>query len=143
MKTFRNLRGYSRNGLLQGDICLILFRHVKTQRACRLFLDWLKSKNGEASRFEIVAFGRALQDGKVLDVLQDGAISEGFRYPMSSFYATVLNTLLKFGFMNKSPRYGKGLVYVTVFQPIPQNPPLLNTWWGFSYMVAERWNKEL
>jgi hypothetical protein len=107
---------------------------VKTQRACRAFLDWLKTKKGEASRHEITEFGRSLQDGRVLD---------GFKYPLSAFYATILNTLLRFGFMNRSPRYGKGLVYVTVYQPIPGRPPLLNTWWGYSYMVAERWNQEL
>ena len=46
-----------------------------------------------------------------------------------------------FGFISKQLRY-RGMVYAPVIQPIPKRAPVLTSWWGFAYLVAEKWNKE-
>jgi hypothetical protein len=46
-----------------------------------------------------------------------------------------------FGFIAKQLRY-RGVVYTPVMQPIPRRAPVLTSWWGFAYLVAEKWNEE-
>jgi hypothetical protein len=47
---------------------------------------------------------------------------------------------LGFGFIAKQLRY-RGMVYEPVIQPIPKRAPVLTSWWGFAYLVAEQWNE--
>ena len=134
MRTLQSLRGYSRQELVKGDVCELLFRHRKTQEACRVFVAWLKEKEGEATPREMSQFAWDLQEGRV---------KSGFTYQRRVFYGVVLKTLMTLGFVGKTMRYRKGVVYVPILQPIPRRAPLLGTWWGFAYMVAERWNQSI
>ena len=113
---------------MKGDVSQLLFRHAKTQRACRVFLEWLKNHGEEASPREVSQFTRDLQDGKIV---------KGFKYQRKSFYSTVLRRLKDFGFIAKQLRFGSGVVYAPVDQPIPKRAPLLTTWWGFAYLIAD------
>ena len=134
MRTMRSFRGHSRQDLVKGEISELLFRHRKTQQACRIFLDWLKGEASEATPKEVSQFARDLQAGRIV---------KGFTYQRRVFYATVLKTLMSFGFVGKATRYRKGIVYLAVLQPVPKRLPLLTTWVGFSYLVAEAWNRDM
>jgi hypothetical protein len=118
--------------MVKGDISELLFRHAKTQRACRIFLKWLRDRDCVASPSELSRFTRDLQAGKIV---------EGFRYQRKSFYGTILRRLMGFGFISKQLRY-RSMVYTPVIQPIPKRAPVLTSWWGFAYLVAEKWNQE-
>ncbi len=118
---------------MKGDIPELLFRHSKTQHASRIFLDWLKKNGCEASPSELSQFTRDLQAGRIV---------KGFRYQRKSFYRTILSCLLDFGFISKQSRYPNRVVYAPVIQPIPKRAPVLASWWGFAYLVAEKWNEE-
>ena len=117
---------------MKGDISELLFRHDKTQCASRIFLKWLRDHDCLASPSELSQFTRDLQAGKII---------EGFRYQRKSFYGTILRRLMGFGFISKQLRY-RGVVYTPVMQPIPKRAPVLASWWGFAYLVAEKWNSE-
>jgi hypothetical protein len=131
LATLHSFRGRKREELVKGDLCELLFRHRKTQRACRIFLEWLRDNRCEASPREVSQFTRDLQSGRMV---------EGFWYQLKSFYQTILRRLLGFGFIAKQLRY-RGMVYEPVIQPIPKRAPVLTSWWGFAYLVAEQWNE--
>ena len=132
MATLQSFRGHKREDFVKGDISQLLFRHDKTQQACHLFLDWLKKNRNEATPSEISQFAKNLQDGMV---------TEGFRYQRKSFYQTILRRLVDLGFVAKQTRY-RGIAYAPVIQPIPKRAPVMTSWWGFAYLVAEKWNRE-
>jgi hypothetical protein len=119
---------------MEGGVSELFFRHRKTQQACRIFLDWIKKKDCEPTPSEVSQFARDLQAGRVV---------KGFTYQRRVFYATILRTLMAFGFVGKATRYGKGVVYVPILQPIPRRAPIMTTWWGFAYLVAETWNRDM
>ena len=133
MVTLQSFRGHKREELVKGDISEIIFRYGKTQYACRIFLDWLKKNGCEATPSELSKFTRELQDGKIV---------KGFRYQRKSFYGTILGCLMDFGFVSKQSRYPNKVVYAPVVQPIPKRAPVLTSWWGYAYLVAEKWNEE-
>lgn len=133
MSTLQSFRGRKREELAKGDISELLFRRSKTQRACRIFLEWLKNNGQEASPRELSQFTRDLQAGKIV---------KGFRYRRESFYRVILKCLTDMGFITKQSRHPEGEVYAPIIQPIPKRAPLLTTWWGFAYLVAEKWNEE-
>lgn len=132
MSSLQSFRGRKQEDLIKGDICVLLFRFTKTQRACRVFLEWLKKNGSEATPRELSRFATDLQAGR---------IDPGFTYRRETFYRIILRQLLEMGFIEKQTRY-RGIVYAPVIQPIPLRAPLLKTWWGLSYMVAKKWNFE-
>ena len=133
LATLQSFRGHKREDLVKGDISELLFRYGKTQRACRIFLKWLRDKGYEATPSELSQFTRDLQAGKIV---------EEFRYQRKSFYRTILGCLMDFGFISKQSRYLNRVVYAPVIQPIPKRAPVMTSWWGFAYLVAEKWNME-
>ena len=118
--------------MVKGDVSELFFRYGKTQHACRIFIEWLKDHDCEASPSELSQFARELQAGTIV---------KGFTYQRKSFYGTILRRLLDFGFIAKQLRY-RGAVYAPVIQPIPKRAPVLTSWWGIAYLVAKRWNDE-
>ena len=122
------------------DVCEVIFGHKKTVKACRFFLDWLRTVGGEASRTHVSSFARDLASE---------CICEGFTYKRSNFYRTVLKKLMALGFISLQPRFDpkrKGKVsykYVPIRQPIPKKPPLGGrSFWRLAWEVARQWNKE-
>ena len=122
------------------DVCEVIFSHKKTVKACRLFLDWLRTMGGEASRTQVSSFARELASGHV---------SMGFTYKRSNFYRTVLKKLVAIGFISLQPgfdlkkRRGTSYVYAPIRQPIPKRPPLgERSFWRLVWDVAKQWNKE-
>ena len=122
------------------DVCEVIFTHRKTALACRLFLDWLKTKGGECTRSELSQFARDLANGRVRD---------GFTLKRSNFYRTVLKKLVALGFISLQPRFdpkkrsGTSYVYAPIAQPITKRPPLgERSFWRLAWEVAKQWNKE-
>ena len=131
LSTLQSFRGHKRKDLVKGDISKLLFRHAKTQRACQIFLEWLKKNNQEASPSELSKFARDLQTGIVI---------KKFKYRRESFYSVILKRLLELGFISKQTRHSNRIVYAPIIQPIPKRAPILTSWWGFAYLIAEKWN---
>lgn len=125
------------------DICKLLFTRRKQQRACRLFLDWLKER-GACSRSELSKFAWDLEAGK---------IEEGFKYRRTSFYRQIRKPLLTLGLITIEQRFGekqdfdvKSFVvrekYVLVRQPIPKRPPDGLNLPKLMWTICKRWNNE-
>ena len=125
------------------DICELLFTHNKTQRACRLFLNWFKQR-GACTRSELSRFAWDLEAGK---------IGKSFKYRRTSFYRQIRKPLLTLGLIAIEQRFGenqnfdvKSFVvrekYVPMRQPIPKRPPdglnLVRLMW----VICKRWNDE-
>lgn len=122
------------------DVCEVIFSHKKTVKACRLFMEWLKTVGGECTRSELSQFARDLANGRAQD---------GFIYKRSNFYRTVLKKLVALGFISLQPRFDpkrKGKVsykYTFSHQPIPKKPPLGGrSFWRLAWEVAKKWNEE-
>ena len=122
------------------DVCEVIFTHRKTVQAARLFMEWLKTRGGEASREEVSTFAHDLANGRV---------REGFTYKRSNFYRSVLGCLINLGFMSLQPRFDpkrKSKVsyrYAPVRQPIPKKPPMGGeTFWRKAWHLCRSWNKE-
>ena len=64
------------------DVCELLFAHNKTQRACRLFLNWFK-QSGACTRSELS------------------------RYRRTSFYRQIRKPLLTLGLITVEQRFGE------------------------------------
>ena len=125
------------------DICKLLFTRRKQQRACRLFLDWLKER-GACTRSELSKFAWDLEAGK---------IEEGFKYRRTSFYRQIRKPLLTLGLITIEQRFGerqdfdvKSFVvrekYVLVRQPIPKRPPDGLNLPRLMWTICKRWNDE-
>lgn len=115
----------------EGDICKLLFARRKTQRVCRLFLNWLKKRGGRCTRSELSQFASDLQAGK---------IAKDFTYQRRSFYRQIRRPLLDLGLINLEPWFG--YKYVFVRQPIPKRPPDTWSFWRLAWMICKRWNEE-
>ena len=119
------------------DICTLLFRHKKTRKASRLFLEWLKENGQAASRREISQFGRELQGGQ---------IEEDFTFSRKSFYTTILRRLVDLGLIGLRGRFdGKGRInekYVPIYQPIPKRSPSRKNFWSIAWQICRKWNDE-
>jgi hypothetical protein len=76
-----------------GDITEMLFAHHTAQKACRMFLEELKLKNG-FTRKEMNAFATALGSGKL-----------GHKYSRVRFYMQIRKTLLTLGLIGIQQRY--------------------------------------
>ncbi|MDQ1280669.1 MAG: hypothetical protein QG670_1932 [Thermoproteota archaeon] len=133
LASLHSLRGYSREDLVKGDVSTLLFRYSKTRRACRIFLEYLKKNRWQVTPKALSQFTRDLHEGRV---------EAGFSYRRESFYRNILRRLLVFGFIEKQTHYPRKIIYAPVIQPIPKRTPLLKTWWGLAYLVAEKWNRE-
>ena len=125
------------------DICELLFTHNKTQRACRLFLDWFKQR-GACTRSELSRFAWDLEAGK---------IERGFKYRRTSFYRQIRKPLLTLGLIGIQQRFeeketfgGKSFVtvekYAPVHQPIPKRPPDGLNLPRLMWIICKRWNDE-
>jgi len=118
------------------DICSLLFEYDKTRRACRVFLEWLKNMDGEATRSEVSQFGRDLQAGK---------IKKGFRYSRNNFYRVLLRRLVDLGFIGLQNRFEKGRIiqkYTPIMQPIPTRAPGGRNFWNLAWQLCQKWNQE-
>ena len=74
----------------------IIFPNKKTQTAAKIFVEWLKGKDGQASKTAVSIFADELQNGR----LHDNGIH--FKYSKRNLYMTVLRTLVS---TDKSHRY--------------------------------------
>ncbi len=134
----------------EGDVCELLFSNKRAQRACRLFLEELKRKNG-LTRAEFQRFACDLRDGK---------IELGFKYSRTRFYVQVRRTLLTLGLVGIQQRPvdvdGSGLVperrrrqsvgvvdkYVAVHQPIARRAPDGLNLVRLTWIICDKWNRE-
>jgi len=125
------------------DVCELLFAHNKTQRACRLFLNWFKQR-GACTRSALSQFAWDLEAGK---------IEKGFKYRRTSFYRQIRKPLLTLGLITIEQRFGekqdfdvKSFVvrekYVPVRQPIPKRPPDGLNLPRLMWIICKRWNDE-
>jgi hypothetical protein len=146
----RNLTRHIKRLLLnpEGDISELLFHNKKTQHACRLFLQFLKTKKS-CTREELSQFATDLQNGK---------IEKDFSYSRAKFYYTIRATLLTLGLIQVQERFFdvKNLdlmpersrkrnvqeVYVPVKQPIPKMPPDGVNLPRFCWIICKAWNDE-
>ncbi len=119
---------------MKGDVSELLFRKSKSAQVCRLFIQWLRKNKRNTTP-------RAL--GKWLIELQEGRVKAGIRYDRKNFYHTILRSLMTMGFVNKQVVYPRKVIYAPIIQPIPKTPPLLMTWWGVAYLIAEAWNRDI
>lgn len=131
------------------DICEMLFETKKSQRACRLFLEYLKQKHG-VTRHEFWQFALDLEARKV-----DPDFSMSFK----RFYPSVRRTLLTLGLvaiefrpdepdgqeLSPERKRRRSVVvskYVPVWQPITKRPPdglnLARLCWN----ICRAWNDE-
>ena len=134
----------------EGDICRLLFNNKRAQHASRLFLDQLKVKNG-LTRAEFQRFACDLNNG---------AFESGFKYSRTRFYVQVRRTLLVLGlvgiqqrpadsraadFEPEKRRAPRGVVdkYVAVWQPIAKRPPDGLNLVRLTWIICEKWNKEM
>ena len=124
----------------KGDVSKVIFSHGKTVKAAKIFIHWVKSAGGEASRGEVSTFAHDLSKGR---------IENGFTYSRKNFYRTLLKALLDLGFISLQSRYDPKssqkmrYVYAPVLQDIPKRPPqALGSWWRIAWEVARAWNQE-
>jgi hypothetical protein len=119
------------------DVCKVIFSHKKTVKACRLFMEWLKTVGGECTRSELSQFARDLANGRVQD---------GFTYKRSNFYRTILRRFVALGFISLQPRWEECRYvhkYARIYQLIPKRAPLGDpSFWRLAWEVAKKWNEE-
>jgi len=122
------------------DLCKIIFNRRKTQRACRIFLEWLKERGGWATKYAVSQFADSLKEGKHL--WQNAP----FRYSRRNFYMTILKRLLGLGLLEIRPHYmerdhSTHFVYSACILDIPQRPPAQG-FWKYCYYLSRHWNRE-
>lgn len=122
------------------DALEIIFPNLKTRTAARIFVEWLKNKDGQASKTAVSIFADEIQNGTLDDK------GRPFKYSKRNFYMTVLKTLVGMGFLRRNvpiwDDHGKRTLYVymrNIFD-IPQKPPSVG-FWRLSYYIAKKWNK--
>lgn len=124
------------------DIAKIIFTRQTTQRAARLFINWLAEKRGEATKYAISKFANELTSGKHL------WHNSPFKYSRRNFYMTVIKRLQRLGLLGFASRYDERsrkthLVYAYIHQNIPQSPPAgTPSFWRTCYYIASKWNGE-
>jgi len=146
----RNLTRHIKRLLLnpEGDISELLFNNKKTQHACRLFLEFLKTKKS-CTREELSQFATDLENGK---------IEKDFHYSRAKFYYTIRATLLTLGLIQVQERFFHSEtfdlapehkrrrniqeVYVPVKQPISKMPPDGVHLPRFCWIICKKWNDE-
>jgi hypothetical protein len=139
----KNVRVNIVDGVESGDICRLLFAHVRARHACELFLAELK-KTGGLTRTEFSLFGWRLQRGEV---------EEDFTYSRKAFYRHVRRTLLSLGLIAIEQRLvgSKDFdivherlkeKYVPVRQPITKRPPDGLNLARLMWVLCKRWNDE-
>ena len=122
------------------DALEIIFPNRKTQTAARIFIEWLKAKDGQASKSAVSIFADEIQNGK----FDNKGIP--FKYSKRNFYMTVLRTLISMGFIRRNvpvwdERSKRTLyVYMKNIFDIPKKPPSVG-FWRLSYYIAKKWNK--
>lgn len=133
-----------------GDITNILFQYPQTQKACRLFLNTLKTRRS-FTREELSKFSWDLLNKK---------IDPDFSYSRDGFYETIRKTLLTLGFITithrpataehelrleperKNRRRDLIELYVPVLQPIKKRPPDGLNFVRLSWIICKKWNDE-
>jgi len=113
------------------DICAVLFSHVKTQKACRIFIDFLKKHDGRVSPHQVSKFSFDLECRK-----------DSFSYSQRNFYKTVFRRLVEFGFITKFYIRSEGWLYRIQDQPITERPPGGRNFWNLSWQICKKWNDE-
>lgn len=113
------------------------FAQNRTQRACRLFLNYLKGRGG-LTRSELSKFAWNLEAGK---------IEKSFTYRRTSFYRQVRRVLLTLGLVAIEQRFDAESndvkeKYVPVRQPIPKRPPDGLNLVRLTWIICKRWNDE-
>ena len=122
------------------DALEIIFPNRKTQTAARIFIEWLKAKDGQASKSAVSIFADEIQNGK----WDNKGIP--FKYSKRNFYMTVLRTLISMGFIRRNvPVWDERSkrtqhVYVKNIFDIPKKPPSVG-FWRLSYYISKKWNK--
>ena len=122
------------------DALEIIFPNRKTQTAARIFIEWLKAKDGQASKSAVSIFADEIQNGK----FDNKGIP--FKYSKRNFYMTVLRTLISMGFIRRNvPVWDERskrtqYVYVKNIFDIPKKPPSVG-FWRLSYYISKKWNK--
>jgi len=135
---------------VQGDVASLLFSDAKGQKACRLFVEYLKEHKA-LTRQELSQFGRDLEAGK---------IDPAFCYSRGSFYVQIRRALLRSGLIAVEQRFNHESfkkqdlsperkrrretreVYVPVQQPIPRRPPDGVNLPRLCWIVCKKWNRE-
>ena len=122
------------------DALEIIFPNRKTQIAARIFVKWLKEREGQAPKTAVSIFAEEMQNGNLENK------GRPFKYSKRNFYLTVLKTLIAMGFIRRNvpvwdERSKRTLyVYMRNIFDIPQKPPSVG-FWRLSYYVAKKWNK--
>ena len=123
------------------DALEIIFPNRKTQTAARIFIEWLKAKDGQASKSAVSIFADEIQSGR----LYNKGIP--FKYSKRNFYMTVLRTLISMGFIRRNVpvwderRGATHYVYQRNLFDIPLKPPGVG-FWRIAYYVCRRWNED-
>ena len=124
------------------DVCKIVFQRKKAQVACRLFLNWLKSRRGHwASKSAIREFSISLQKGLIWQ-------NKRFTYSQRNFYLVILRNLIRIGLLMRNKprtdeRTGKMLFgYGPTEMFIPKEPPKGSGFYRICWYIAKYWAKE-
>ena len=121
-------------------VCKVIFNRRKTQRACHIFLEWLKQRENWATKYAVSQFADTLNEGKHL--WQNAP----FRYSRRNFYMTILKRLLGLGLLEIRPKYSESdqhthFVYAACLLDIPQRPPAQG-FCKYCYYISCHWNHE-
>jgi len=113
------------------DIVDILFTREDSRRAARLFLGWLKDRQGRCSKPEMNEFSHTLASDKVLS--------------RTNFYKTILHRFMVLGLIAEQLEYDQRKndsvkVYRAVLQPIGKRRPISPSLTYLAHVVAEKWN---
>jgi hypothetical protein len=71
---------------VRGDVSILLFHYIMTQRACREFIDWLKKSDMEVTTKQLSSWTRCRKGSKGLPSRRE------------SFYRLVLKKLMRLSF---------------------------------------------
>lgn len=121
------------------DVTDTLFSNKKTRVAARIFLSWLKERNGQASKNAVSNFADMLASGKF------SVNGSAFRYSRRNFYLTVLRSLVSAGFVGRNvPAWDGRLkrtqhVYMRNIFDIPRKAPSVG-FWRLAYFICRKWN---
>lgn len=126
------------------DSLEILFPNMRTRKASRLFIDWLKTNNDigpfYATKNAVSRFADSLQLG-IID--SDG---NKIKFSRVNFYGTILKTLIEGGFLQKDLAVYDSVssrtlwVYAPHIFNIPKEPPAKG-FWRLAYYICKKWNK--
>jgi len=121
------------------DAIEIIFPNKKTQAAAHLFIQFLKDKDGKATKNAVSDFADKLQSGTLIHN------NIPFKYSRRNFYVTLTRTLVSLGFIQRNvPVWDDGgkktnYVYVRNIFDIPRKPPSVG-FWRLAYYICRKWN---